>query len=120
MTAKLIRTTWSQDDPHGSAGPSPHCASPVSALMLEDVAVEDRGGALHLSGLLPAARLQAVADLPPIAATREAVIAGHLACAQLFIPIARDLSDKAGVQWPAELERAVREHLHRSLSLEFA
>jgi predicted nucleotidyltransferase len=89
-------------------------------LMLQDVAVEDRGGALHLRGLLPEARLQALRDLPPIAATREAVIAGHLACAQLFLPIARDLSDRTGVQWPAELERAVREHLHRSLSIEFA
>lgn len=89
-------------------------------LMLEDVAVADRGGALHLRSLLPEARLQALQDLPPITATREAVIAGHLACAQLFLPIARDLCDKAGVQWPAELEHAVREHLHRSLSLEFA
>jgi predicted nucleotidyltransferase len=89
-------------------------------LMLEDVAVEDRGGALHLSGLLPEVRLQALRDLPPIAATREAVIAGHLACAQIFLPIARDLSGRVGVQWPAELERAVRAHLHRALSLEFA
>lgn len=89
-------------------------------LMLEDVAVEDRGGALHLRPLLPEARLQALQDLPPIAATREAVIAGHLACAELFVPLARGLCDKAGVQWPAELERAAREHLRRSLSLEFA
>ena len=89
-------------------------------LMLEDVGVEDRGGALHLNGLIPEARLQALRDLPPIAATREAVIAGHLACTQLFLPIARELSARTGVQWPAELERAVREHLCRSLSLEFA
>jgi predicted nucleotidyltransferase len=89
-------------------------------LMLEDVAVEDRGGALHLRRLLPEAQLQALRDLPPIAATREAVIAGHLACAQLFLPLARDLSARTDVQWPAELERAVRGHLRRSLSLEFA
>jgi hypothetical protein len=89
-------------------------------LMLEDVAVEDRGGALHLNGLITEARLQALRDLPPIAATREAVIAGHLACTQLFLPIARELSARAGVEWPAELERAAREHLRRSLSLEFA
>lgn len=92
----------------------------VIQLMLEDVAVEDRGGALHLRGLLPEARLQALRDLPPIAATREAVIAGHVACAQLFLPIARDLCDRAGVQWPTELERAVRERLSRTLSLDFA
>jgi predicted nucleotidyltransferase len=87
-------------------------------LMLEDVAVADRGGALHLRGLLPEARLQALRDLPPITATREAVIAGHLACTRLFLPIARDLSERAGVPWPAELERAVRERLRGSLSLE--
>jgi hypothetical protein len=89
-------------------------------LMLQDVAVEDRGGALHLRGLLPEARLQALHDLPPIAATREAVLAGHVACTQMFLPIARDLCDRTGVQWPAELERAVRDYLHKSLSLEFA
>ncbi|HUC22372.1 MAG TPA: aminoglycoside 6-adenylyltransferase [Streptosporangiaceae bacterium] len=89
-------------------------------LMLQDVAVADRGGALHLRGLLPEARLQALRDLPPIAATREAVIAGHLACARLFLPIARELSDRTGVRWPAELEQSVREHLHRSLAIEIA
>jgi hypothetical protein len=88
--------------------------------MLQDVAVEDRGGALHLRGLLPEARLQALRALPPIAATREAVLAGHPACTQLFLPLAQGLCDRTGVQWPAELERAVREHLHRSLSLESA
>jgi len=40
-------------------------------LMLEDVAVEDRGGALHLNLLLPAERRQNLADLPPLQATRE-------------------------------------------------
>lgn len=48
-------------------------------VMLEEVAVEDRGGALHLNQLLPAHRQQVLTDLPPIRATRDSVIAGHVA-----------------------------------------
>jgi predicted nucleotidyltransferase len=55
-------------------------------LMLQDVAIEGRGGALHLRGLLPEARLQALRALPPIAATREAVLAGHPACTHAVSP----------------------------------
>jgi predicted nucleotidyltransferase len=87
-------------------------------LMLEDVAVEDRGGVLHLRGLLPPERLRQLTDLPPIEATRVAALAGHLACARAFLPLARDLHDRCGVRWPVELEEALRRHLRTELDVE--
>ena len=87
-------------------------------LMIEDVAVADRGGALHLRGLLPDDRLDALAALPPIQATRESVLAAHLACARLFLPLARELCMQTGIAWPEQLHRALSDHLLRHLSLD--
>lgn len=86
-------------------------------LMVEDTEVEDRGGALKLRGLLPPERLEALTGLPPIAATRESAIEAHLACARLFLPYARELSERTGVAWPADLEAAARSHLQATLSV---
>jgi predicted nucleotidyltransferase len=86
-------------------------------LMTEDVAVEDRGGALHLRGLLPDARLTAIDELPPIVATRESAVAVHMAVARLFLPLARDLFKRTGTQWPDVLESALRVHLDSELGL---
>ncbi len=86
-------------------------------LMLEDVAVEDRGGALHLNPLLPDDRRQILADLPPLQATRASVITGQLACAAAFLPLAHDLHRRCGLDWPQDLEDAARLHLHRTLAV---
>lgn len=87
-------------------------------LMLEDVAVEDRGGALHLNRLLPADRQQILTDLPPLDATRESVIAANVACATAFLPLARALHDRCALPWPQALETAARRHLSTTLSVE--
>ncbi len=87
-------------------------------LMLEDVAVEDRGGVLHLNRLLPADRRQILIDLPPLRATRESVIASHVACAAAFLSLARDLYARCDLDWPQELEDAARRHLSDALSVE--
>jgi predicted nucleotidyltransferase len=86
-------------------------------LMVEDTEVEDRGGALKLKGLLAPERLEALAALPPIAATRESAIEAHLACARLFLPYARELCERTGASWPADLEIAARSYLHTTLSI---
>ncbi|WP_152365276.1 aminoglycoside 6-adenylyltransferase [Microlunatus speluncae] len=75
-------------------------------LMLEDVAVPDRGGALHTSALLPPDRREQVERLPAIEATRESAVAVHRACTELFLPLARDLAARTGVTWPDEFARA--------------
>ncbi|HEY3502376.1 MAG TPA: nucleotidyltransferase domain-containing protein [Actinocatenispora sp.] len=87
-------------------------------LMREDVAVEDRGGALRLAGLLPPDRLARLADLPPLAATRESVVAAHLAYARLFLPLGRELADRTGAAWPGEMEAACRRRLADTLGVD--
>jgi predicted nucleotidyltransferase len=87
-------------------------------LMLEDVEIEDRGGALRLRGLLPPEQLRELTALPPIEATRATALAGHLACARAFLPLARELHDRCGLPWPRELEEALRRHLRTELDLE--
>lgn len=86
-------------------------------LMLEDVAVEDRGGALRLNPLLPAARLRTLAELPPIQATRDSVVDIHLACAAAFLPLARELYIRGGMAWPQSLEDAARRRLTSTLAV---
>jgi hypothetical protein len=87
-------------------------------LMLEDVAVEERGGALHLYTLLPPHRRQLLADLPPMAANRDSVITAHLACAAAFLPLARELHQRCELDWPQRLEDAARRHLLTELAVE--
>lgn len=89
----------------------------IIQLMLEDVAAEDRGGALHLKQLLPAERYAAIDALPPIVSDRESAISVHRACAEIFLPLARDLSDRVGNDWPQALEDACRAHLKRELGI---
>jgi hypothetical protein len=66
-------------------------------------------GAKRLNEKLTAGQRALVESLPPIAATRDAVIAAHLAIADAFLPRARPLA----VNWPAELEAATRAYLVR-------
>lgn len=86
-------------------------------LLLEDVAVADRGGALHLERLLPAAHADLLRALPPIRADVDSAIAVHLACVGIFLPVARNLAARTGVAWPTQLEAAARGHLVRELGL---
>ncbi|MGW8378078.1 nucleotidyltransferase domain-containing protein [Streptomyces sp. ODS28] len=88
-------------------------------LLVEDVAVEDRGGALRLNALLPAERLAALAALPPVEATRASAVAGHLACARAFLPAAREVHRRCGLEWPGGLERAALWHLRAALGAEW-
>lgn len=87
-------------------------------LVREDVAVPDRGGALRLAGLVPPDRLARLADLPPLSATRESVIAAHLAYARLFLPLGRELASRAGGAWPAAMEAACRRRLADTLGID--
>lgn len=92
--------------------------SMIIQLMLQDVAVEDRGGALHLRRLLPTERLQRLTELPALAADRDSVIGAHVACAATFLPLARELHERCGLRWPQELEDAARRHLATALSID--
>jgi predicted nucleotidyltransferase len=92
----------------------------IVQLFLEDVAVEDRGGALHLNALLPDDRLRELAALPAPEPNHDSVLHAHLACAGMFLPTARDLAARTGAQWPAELEDALRRRLLTELGVHLA
>ncbi|WP_166351024.1 nucleotidyltransferase domain-containing protein [Phytoactinopolyspora limicola] len=87
-------------------------------LSIEDVVAEDRGGALSLERTLQDEQLRGLADLPALAATRESVLAVHLACADLFLPTARNLMARLGAPWPAPLEDALRKHLRATIQVD--
>lgn len=86
----------------------PDEVSTLIKVMLVDVGVEDRGGALHVNRLLPAGRLLVLSDLLALRATRESVIGGHVACASAFLPLACNRLDRCGVIWPQEFAGATR------------
>ena len=86
-------------------------------LMVEDVAVPDRGGALHQSALLPQHHREQLYSLPAIAANSEAVIAAHVECAKVFLPLARQLTTRCDVGWPHALEDATRAYLSAELGV---
>jgi len=71
-------------------------------------------GALHLSRVLPPEEIAGLAALPVPVPERSSVIEAHLACARLFLPVARKM---LGASFPAELERACLEHLHTHLGV---
>jgi hypothetical protein len=59
-----------------------------------------------------------LARLPTGSASREAVIADSLELARVFLAEARPIAERLGVVWPDALERATREHLHRTLGVD--
>jgi hypothetical protein len=72
-------------------------------------------GALHLSRVLPPGEVAALAALPPVYAERGSVVRLHLACAGMFLPVARELLGEA---YPFELEAACWAHLRAHLPVE--
>lgn len=78
----------------------------------------DRTGAKRLNERLTAEQRRALVALPPLAPTRESVVAGHLALARLFLPRARRLATEHGVSHPDAFERATLAHLRRTLGVQ--
>jgi hypothetical protein len=87
----------------------------LTNLMLEDVTLPDRGGALHLSRLLTPAQMAKLTSLPCPGPTREDVIRAHVAAAREFFPVARDMARRLDLQWPEAFEAAMRRHLQSQL-----
>lgn len=52
-----------------------------------------------------------------VAGQRESVISAHLACAELFLPLARRLHARCEIAWPQALEDALRRHLDKTLTV---
>lgn len=92
-----------------------HLRGFVQELLVETSPVPDRGGALGLVRVLPAEEMYLLAGLPYPSPARDLVIAAHVAIARAFLPRARALHDRLGLDWPAALEDATRRRLRATL-----
>lgn len=92
--------------------------------MLVDLMLEENGvlrsarGAKRLNGYLSAGQRAELEALARPMAERDALVAANAEIARLFLPRARALADKLGVEWPGAFEAATREHLRGTLGLE--
>jgi predicted nucleotidyltransferase len=89
-------------------------------LMLEEngIGPSARGGALRLNAFLTPEQIQLLQSLPAVGADRERLIRCQKAITNLFIPRARALAARIGMEWPAKLEQASRAYLKSQLDLE--
>lgn len=87
-------------------------------LMLEEngVGPAQRGGALHLNGLLTPPQREALENLPPISASRERILAASGELAAIFLPRARKLAAQIAMAWPEAFEAVTRRHLRERLN----
>ena len=89
----------------------------LTDLFMLDITLPDPGGILHLSKLLPAWQIQLMRDLPFPDATRDAVISANLAVAREFMPRAKAMAEKLGVEWPKDFEAATKRVLETKLGV---
>jgi hypothetical protein len=87
----------------------------LSELMVAETGQGDTGGILHLSRLIDAERMAILTGLPSPVASRESVLAATQTIARLFIPRAKALAAKLGIEWPQAFEDATRAVLTRTL-----
>lgn len=88
-------------------------------LMLEDngVGPTERGGALRRNPLLTPDQQGELEALAPVAANRAGIIAANTELAAIFLPRARRLADRIGMEWPLAFETATKRHLRDRLGL---
>ncbi|MEQ9636116.1 MAG: aminoglycoside 6-adenylyltransferase [Devosia marina] len=87
----------------------------LETLLLQDVTLPDPGGILHQSRLLTPEQMQMLKSLPYPPPEREAVIAANFAIAREFMPRARAMADRLGIDWPDAFEAATRRRLTTTL-----
>ncbi|WP_274627655.1 hypothetical protein [Arvimicrobium flavum] len=87
-------------------------------LFIEETGAPNRGGALHLNRLITEEQKELLRALPPFLPTRDAMLAAYLEHAAIYLPRARRLATKLGVEWPERFEAATRAHLGRELAIE--
>ncbi|MER9303133.1 nucleotidyltransferase domain-containing protein [Mesorhizobium sp. M0293] len=86
-------------------------------LLSEEVERADKGGMLAWSRRLSEEQLGLLATIPPVAPTRQSIIAAHLACANAFVPRARKLAARWDIEWPQAFEDATWRHIEREVGL---
>jgi hypothetical protein len=91
----------------------------LANLMVEEAAIPDPGGALHLSSLLSSGDMSILTSLPYPAPSRASVVAAHLETARQFMPRARAFAAALSSEWPIQFEEATLQHLRNELGSEF-
>lgn len=95
-----------------------HLRNKLVELLIEETAAPDRGGVLHLNRLLTREQKALMTALPPPVAERDALIATYLAYARAYLPRARRLAVRWGVEWPERFEAATWAKLGETLGIE--
>lgn len=95
-----------------------HLRNLLVDLMVAETDAPHRGGALHLNRLITADQQDDLRALPSPLPTRDAAIAAHLAYAAAYLPRARRLARRHGLEWPERFEAATWRMLARELRLE--
>jgi len=86
-------------------------------LMLEEVSKPDKGGAMHLSKLLPSDDFATLMALPTPAPERASALAVHKAIADVFFPRAKRMAADLDIEWPTKFEETTRAQLQANLGL---
>jgi len=94
-----------------AAAGTAHLRGFVQELLVEASSVPDRGGALGLARVLSSGDRELLAGLPHPPPGRDDVIRAHVAIARAFLPRARALYDRLGLDWPDAFEEATRRRL---------
>lgn len=89
-------------------------------LMLEEngIGPQQRGGALRLNPFLTPEQIELLESLPAVAAERDSLLRCQKAIASIFVPRAKALAARIGMEWPSALEDASRAHLKSQLDFE--
>ena len=95
-----------------------HLRNLLVDLLIEETAAPTRGGVLHLNRLITDEQKKVLTSLPPAIPDRDAMISAHLAYARAYLPRARKLAQKWGVEWPERFETATWRQLSRTLAVE--
>lgn len=88
-------------------------------LMKETVRLNDKGGALHLTKILDQEHLDTLAALSLPEANWDSIKTSQLELFRAFFPLARKLSEEAGVPWPTKFEEFTFAHIEKTMGLTF-
>lgn len=95
-----------------------HLRNLLVDLMIAETGAPHRGGALHLNRLITAEQKAVLEGMPPPVPEKDAMIAGHMAYAAAYLPLARRLAQDWNVDWPERFEQVTWDMLSDKLGLE--
>lgn len=95
-----------------------HLRNLLVDLLIEETGAPHRGGALHIQRLITDEQKALLYSLPALSADRESAIEANLAYAAAYLPRARKLAERVGLEWPQRFEQVTRENLKRELDVE--